>query len=300
MTTLLIDLGNTALKWTTLEEPDNPHMIVHRGSTHFMDELYDLWLRMRPVRIIGCSVAASNVAFSLTKFFNEHKIVWNWVRSQSQFIGDFQIRNEYANPRQLGADRWFAAIGAVDTMPESSLLVVHTGTATTVDSIVFLGNREYVFKGGRIAPGPSLMHDSLTRGIPSLPDELSQYQAYPARTSEAITREYVFKGGRIAPGPSLMHDSLTRGIPSLPDELSQYQAYPARTSEAITAGIIDAQVGLILRAKHAMEQKGVSPRVVLAGGAAQFIAPYLREELPNLNVRHNLVLRGLAALARGK
>ncbi len=253
MTTLLIDLGNTALKWTTLEEPDNPHMIVHRGSTHFMDELYDLWLRMRPVRIIGCSVAASNVAFSLTKFFNEHKIVWNWVRSQSQFIGDFQIRNEYANPRQLGADRWFAAIGAVDTMPESSLLVVHTGTATTVDSIVFLGNREYVFKGGRIAPGPSLMHDSLTRGIPSLPDELSQYQAYPARTSEAIT-----------------------------------------------AGIIDAQVGLILRAKHAMEQKGVSPRVVLAGGAAQFIAPYLREELPNLNVRHNLVLRGLAALARGK
>lgn len=253
MTTLLIDLGNTALKWTTMDEPDSPHMIVHRGSTHFMEELYELWLRMRPARILGCSVAASDVAFSLTKFFNEHDIDWNWVRSQSQFAGDFSLQNEYANPRQLGADRWFAAVGAVDTMPDSSLLVVHTGTATTVDSIESLGNREYVFKGGRIAPGPSLMRDCLTNGIPSLPDELGQYRAYPSRTSEAIT-----------------------------------------------AGIIDAQVGLIMRAKNAMEQKGAIPRVVLAGGAAQFIAPYLREEIPNLIVRHNLVLRGLAALAKDK
>lgn len=253
MTTLLIDLGNTALKWTTLDEPDSPHMIVHRGSTHFMEELYELWLRMHPARILGCSVAASDVAFSLTKFFNEHNIDWNWVRSRSQFNGAFHLRNEYANPRQLGADRWFAAIGAVDTMPNESLLVVHTGTATTVDSIVSLGCKEYLFKGGRIAPGPSLMRDCLTKGIPSLPDELGNYRTYPSRTSEAIT-----------------------------------------------AGIIDSQVGLIMRAKNLMDQNGYSPRVVLAGGAAQFIAPYLREEVPNLIVRHNLVLRGLAAHAKQK
>ena len=43
MTTLLIDLGNTALKWTPIEEPDNPHTIIHKGSTHFKEELYDLW-----------------------------------------------------------------------------------------------------------------------------------------------------------------------------------------------------------------------------------------------------------------
>lgn len=55
MTTLLIDLGNTALKWTPIEEPDNPHTIVHKGSTHFKEELYELWLNMRPKRIIGCT-----------------------------------------------------------------------------------------------------------------------------------------------------------------------------------------------------------------------------------------------------
>ena len=65
MTTLLIDLGNTALKWTPIEEPDNPHTIIHKGSTHFKEELYDLWLNMRPKRIIGCTVAAPVVAYSM-------------------------------------------------------------------------------------------------------------------------------------------------------------------------------------------------------------------------------------------
>ena len=48
MTTLLIDLGNTALKWTPIEEPDNPHTIILKVSTQFKEELYDLWRIMRP------------------------------------------------------------------------------------------------------------------------------------------------------------------------------------------------------------------------------------------------------------
>ena len=251
MTTLLIDLGNTALKWTTLDEPDSPHTIVHRGSTHFKEELYELWLRMQPTRIIGCTVAAPVVAFSLTKFFNDHGITWNWVRPQPLFSGEVTIKNCYAKPTQLGADRWYAAVGAADALRSQALLVVHTGTATTVDSII------------RGADGSDC-----------------------------------FMGGRIAPGPSLMQDSLSNGIPSLPGDLSSYEAFPRCTSEAITTGIVDAQVGLILRARHHMCLKGVSPKIILAGGAAQFIAPYLREEVPDLTVRHNLVLRGLAALAK--
>ena len=110
MTTLLIDLGNTALKWTPIEEPDNPHTIIHKGSTHFKEELYDLWLNMRPKRIIGCTVAAPVVAFSLTKFFNDHGIRWNWVRTQPSFHGRMTLNNCYENPGQLGADRWYAAV----------------------------------------------------------------------------------------------------------------------------------------------------------------------------------------------
>ena len=169
MTTLLIDLGNTALKWTPIEEPDNPHTIIHKGSTHFKEELYDLWLNMRPKRIIGCTVAAPVVAFSLTKFFNDHGIRWNWVRTQPSFHGRMTLNNCYENPGQLGADRWYAAVGAADAMLEErrSLLVVHTGTATTVDSILYRESGVYDFMGGRITLGPTLMKTFLTKGIPS-------------------------------------------------------------------------------------------------------------------------------------
>lgn len=253
MTTLLIDVGNTALKWTTVDEPDNPHTIVHKGSTHFKEELYELWLKMRPEKVIGCTVAAPVVAFSLTKFFNDHDIQWNWVRSQATFSGKVIVNNRYARPTQLGADRWYAAVGATDALyPDNeSLLVVHTGTATTVDSIV--------------------------------------------KKSDGT---FDFVGGRIAPGPSLMKDALIKGIPSLPDATGYYNVFPGCTNEAIITGIVDAQVGLILRAQHIMLQKGMAPKVVLAGGAAQFIAPYLSEEITDLVVKHNLVLHGLAALAR--
>jgi type III pantothenate kinase len=248
MTTLLIDLGNTALKWTTREDPDNPHTIVHQGSTHFKEELYKLWLEMHPDRVIGCTVAAPVVAFSLTKFFNDHGISWIWARPQDAFHGRYELRSTY---KGLGADRWFAAIGAVHAMPEEkALLVCHLGTATTVDAVV---------------------RDSM--GI------------------------YQFRGGRISPGPSLMQSCLTHGQLALPGSLGPYSVFPNCTSEAITTGIVDAQVGLILRARATLREKGLDPKIIIAGGAAQFIEPHLRKEVPDLVLRHNLVLLGLAELA---
>ncbi len=252
MTILLIDLGNTALKWTVLSEPDNPHTIVHRGMSHFKNELFATWLDLKPTRVIGCTVAAPNIAFALTKFFNEHGISWEWVSAQPEFVGqNFVITNHYENYRALGSDRWYAAIGAASLGIESSLLVSHMGTATTVDSIVYEGESRYRFEGGRIAPGPSLMKMSLARDIPHLNTELVGYNAFPKNTGEAIM-----------------------------------------------TGIIDSQVGLLFRARERMIHEGQYPYTILAGGAAKWIAPYVQEVIPDVNLRHNLVLHGLAAKAR--
>lgn len=253
MTVLLIDVGNTALKWTTLEEPDNPQTIVHRGKSHFKRELYEVWERIRPTAVVGCTVAAPEIAFSLTKFFNEKGILWQWVRAQDAFSCErFNLINHYAKPQQLGADRWYAAIGAIETQQTNQpLLVVHTGTATTVDSIMCIDKKRYVFNGGRIAPGPSMMQEMLCKKINSLTNQLGQYQSFPKCTTDAMT-----------------------------------------------TGIIDAQVGLILRARDSMLCHGEEPQVILAGGASAFIAPYLKAEVNNLTQRHNLVLNGLAAKAK--
>lgn len=246
--TLLIDLGNTALKWTTADHPDIPNTIVHRNSLSFKKELFDQWLQLQPKQIIGCTVASRQVAFSFTKFFNDHKIPWHWVRANSFFQNsDFSLTNHYQIPRQLGADRWFAALGALSLIQKHPLLVIHAGTATTVDSIFLEKNNSYHFMGGRIAPGPSLMRESLLQKIPSL-----QHTTHPR------------------------------------------DAFPQCTACAISTGIIDAQIGMILTAYQEMIDVQQKPIVILAGGAAQYLAPTLQKYLPQLQIRHNLVLHGLA------
>lgn len=188
MTTLLIDLGNTALKWTTPEEADTPHTVVHQGSTQGKDELYRNWLALRPSRVIGCNVASPTLAFSATKFFNDHGIPWEWVRSESthRAVG-FTLTNAYERTGQLGPDRWYASIGALSLFRGTPLLVVHAGTATTVDSVFMTGLGEYRFMGGRIAPGPALMHKALLSAVPTLDSSLTEHKDFPLCSSDAIT-----------------------------------------------------------------------------------------------------------------
>ena len=45
--TLLIDLGNTALKWALLGDERTPHTVVHRGQSGFKERLYSDWLELR-------------------------------------------------------------------------------------------------------------------------------------------------------------------------------------------------------------------------------------------------------------
>ena len=82
MTVLLIDLGNTALKWATLDSPDEPHTYVHGGSDTVPDSLLEVWLRLKPSRVVGCMVSSETLALTLTRFFNQHGIVWEWLHSE--------------------------------------------------------------------------------------------------------------------------------------------------------------------------------------------------------------------------
>ncbi len=90
--------------------------------------------------------------------------------------------NGYRNPAQLGADRWHAMNAARQSFPGHALVVVCAGTATTVDSIEATGR----FLGGAIAPGTSLMADSLARGTACLPRSTGQAVAMPDNTDDAI------------------------------------------------------------------------------------------------------------------
>ena len=186
VTVLLLDLGNTALKWTTLDKPEEPQTYVHGGHGTPPDELLRTLSALKPTRVVGCMVSSEMLALSLTKFFNAHGIPWEWLHSEPVFRGNFELTNGYENCRQLGSDRWFAAIGAASLYPGQSLLVVHMGTATTVDSVVSENGR-LVFCGGRILPGPAMMYESLVKGTRCRPNGIGAVEPFPKNTDSAIS-----------------------------------------------------------------------------------------------------------------
>lgn len=250
MTVLLVDLGNTALKWATSDDPENPHTFVHQGSDIVPDKLQQSWLALKPTRVVGCTVSSENLALSLTRLFNKHRIGWDWLHSERRFEGGFTLSNHYDNYQQLGSDRWHAAIGAASLYPNQATLVVHMGTATTIDTIAPESDGTMSFMGGRIIPGPTMMFEALLNKT------------------------------RCRPG----------GVGCRKD-------FPCNTADAISTGILEAHLGVIDRALRALKNRCGDAHIIFAGGAAPLLAPYVQQEYPDAELRHNLVLRGLACRA---
>lgn len=202
---LLIDLGNTALKWATSDDPESPHTLVHGGSHHFPDKFLSDWRGRGFRHVYGCFVASRDLTLSLTRQIESLGMQVTWLKAQDRYSGDFQLINQYKNPVQLGSDRWHAAIGAVYFMPKQPLLVVHVGTATTVDC-VYPEDDNMIFAGGRIAPGVVLMRDSLVSGTATLPKADGDYADFPTDTMTAIVTGIVDSQlGLIERGMRVMH-----------------------------------------------------------------------------------------------
>ena len=251
MASILIDLGNSALKWSLLDDPENPFTYVHESSGILDEKIKDKWQELGVKNAYGCTVASDWIAHSTKNFLSSIGAQCTWFTAKKEFTGDFILKSNYDHPELLGADRWFAAIGSVALHKDEPLLVCHLGTASTIDSVIPTGIGEYVFLGGRIAPGPAMMREGLARGTSHLP------RAFGRRTD-----------------------------------------FPTNTIDAITTGIVDSQLGLIERAVRELEGIGATPKILLAGGASKVVAPYIQQEFDNVDIRHNLVLHGLATMVR--
>ena len=86
-------------------------------------------------------------------------------------------------------------------------------------------------------------------------------------------------------------------------DIGLWQSEPRVTKDAIVTGILDSQAGLVRLAFEELAQQVRDPasvRVVVAGGSARFAQERMRQVLPQMELRHNLVLLGLAALARAR
>jgi type III pantothenate kinase len=184
---LLIDVGNTFLKWGLFRPSVDGTARENRvESGHaLLEEIMALSAQLAklptPARIVISNVAGTRIRATTIRALE----VWPdapaplWVVPQDAQCG---VVNSYRNPAQLGSDRWAALIGARHLLGPRPAMVVVCGTATTVDFMTGEG----VFKGGVIMPGVGLMLRSLHEGTAALPDQDGEFFSYPTQTVDAI------------------------------------------------------------------------------------------------------------------
>jgi type III pantothenate kinase len=169
---LLIDAGNTRIKWALVEEGAALGQWAASGAVGHaeLNHLPASWQQHTITRAIVANVAGSKLRDQLQLMIPAKQV--DWFASRAELDG---MRNAYRKPAQLGCDRFAAALGARALEPGKRLLVATCGTATTIDALC----ADSVFLGGMILPGLGLMAASLARNTAQLPQVASASPARP-------------------------------------------------------------------------------------------------------------------------
>jgi type III pantothenate kinase len=152
---LLLDLGNTRLKWAVLDRGTR----IAQGAVAWNEDvesvLAAVWGSLEGVaHIYGASVvdpAKEARVEAIADAVRARSIYW--LRTPAEACG---VRSAYAEPERLGVDRFLAMISAYHD-GSAPCVLVGVGTALTLDAL----NGEGRHLGGLIAPGPQLMQQSL-------------------------------------------------------------------------------------------------------------------------------------------
>ncbi len=135
--TLLIDIGNSAVKW------------LFNGkyySTLTADFSVDLLPKVDHI-FVAC-VGDRSILEGLNQAV--------FVDSQASFG---QFKSAYEKPQDLGIDRFLAMITTVDQYPSQNNLIIDAGSALTFDLVLKNGEHQ----GGLIMPGLGVLRRSFTQ-----------------------------------------------------------------------------------------------------------------------------------------
>lgn len=157
MKSLLLDIGNTRLKWGVGEDG-----AIHRTGHISQERLREQGLRVlttklprRIDRVLASNVAGATLATRLSGVIGAHcDCEVHFAKTERSAFG---VTNSYKQPRRLGVDRWVAMVGAYAEF-RTACLVVDAGTAVTIDAL----DEDGVHLGGQILPGVVLMADALS------------------------------------------------------------------------------------------------------------------------------------------
>ena len=178
---LLVDFGNTRLKWATLNQQRmQPGGVFAHAGVALIAELRREWSGFARVdAVLVASVVAAAREAELDAFVHERFGVHaQFLRSPAAALG---LRNAYVHPERLGVDRFLAMAAAHAERPCARVLV-SVGTAMTLDAFAADG----VHHGGLIVPSPRLMREALLAGTARIGVSEGLYEEMPGNTADAV------------------------------------------------------------------------------------------------------------------
>ncbi|MEM7361198.1 MAG: type III pantothenate kinase [Pseudomonadota bacterium] len=186
---LLLDLGNTRLKWALATQADmvavgaiaNEDLGPDDIGQYFSANLSTTLLEQTLSEVWVSSVGAAEVLKPILSWLHDETGLEANRVDVSNPVRGFQ--NHYESIDSLGVDRWVAALGARSLVPQGDLIIIDAGTAVTIDWL----SQDNVFEGGVILPGAKLMHQSLLGGTVGIDAESSDVvQIIGKTTSECV------------------------------------------------------------------------------------------------------------------
>ncbi len=181
---LVVDVGNSRMKWGLR----GPRGWVAQGAVSNQDigslAVLDWQNLERPARAVGVNVAGEAARVRVEGQIARWRLTMEWQHASPQAGG---VANRYANPAQLGADRWASLVAArrremARGAAPRPAIVVNAGTAVTIDAL----DGDGVFRGGLIVPGIHLMLQSLADNTAGLRVTPGAFQDFPTSTPDAL------------------------------------------------------------------------------------------------------------------
>lgn len=276
MRTLLLDAGNTRLKWALCDNVGlsgavSPSRALSNQGSLCYDEMNlaaQLEEALGPLisagtgrtdaidRVLLCNVAGEQLETSLREYLEAHRVQESEALTIDTVIAHadaFGVRSAYEQAAQLGVDRWAGLVAArhfiqrseQSNSQQNAVCIVDCGTALTVDVLVADGRHA----GGIIVPGMAMMMESLFENTDGI-----SLNTWAQRS------------------PLAVHS----------------------TADAVQAGVQAAMIGAVQQVlQECQVELGETPVCVLTGGNAE----KLMSGLPNARHEPDWVLQGLAVMA---
>ena len=269
---LLIDAGNSSLKWAFLEAHpptfkgcllSKMHSVLYAGKSPI--EVFKDVLAMRQNAdidtVVMVSVLGKDFNHSSKKLCTQNTLQLTLVKSSTQLAG---ITVAYDEPEKLGADRLVAMIAAHHLANKQACIIVDTGTATTIDAVDVQG----LHLGGLILSGLDLCNQSLLKNTELLASHSS-------------------------PSPPIIGKSNKQPF--------EPKLFSSDTKQAINSGSLLGLTGAIdticLNMKTEIQNRSmdsITIKTFICGGSAKEMIPYLKTDIVFVE---DLVIQGLKIIS---